>query len=723
MCDDLDSITTVEIPAWGTLGPTGFVPWGATVSKNSSIPLLIASFCSVVAQAAPPQLDLVTQGRAASTIVIPVKPGPWTDQAARWLQEYVHKASGAKLKIVTEGTAVPTGALISVGHTKMAAIAGIDARGLKYDGCRLSVQGNVLYLLGRDNPLLDAYRADNDRARRLTDWVGARGTCRAVIKFLEDFCGVRWFLPGPQGELVPRTTEIRVAKTLNQVFQPAFAYNGNRSPYDKNVLGEPGGTISALANNYRKAVKVAAGGHTYYAAVAQQRYGQAHPEYYALIGGERRNADWTKASPYGHHLCSTNPAVKRLLVEYMRKRFDESLDWQSLGQEDGYRRCQCAACEALDNYRDFPAGMRWEKFQRTLLRENPPERLFLLHKAVIDDVAVSHPDKIILLMCYAPTAWPSNQIDHFGDNVIGELMHMNPDYIEAWSNRVGGLVGFCTWFNTQCRMGLNLHLTAKETAVRIRYLHEKGFVGLGLDPEAIWGLQGRVFYLAGRLMGDPFADDKAIIDEYTRGVYGNAAGAMTQFFDLLEARLSEVIPIEDNDIAVDGRNIRLSKGLTTSDMYIVQYPPEFLAQLEKLLQQAEREADTHRTRGWVRLSRDQFDFTKLLTEMLVAYRAWQFKPTTANWRELKGSVHSFEAYRLRIVSYTREYTDVWWPGHGTFCKWLVGNLEDTGTAFYTTWENRKRVVMKQGIKGMAMGYGVSFIREPLTLDFSENSPK
>jgi len=301
-------------------------------------------------------------------------------------------------------------------------------------------------------------------------------------------------------------------------------------------------------------------------------------------------------------------------------------------------------------------------------------------------------------------------------------MHMNPDYIEAWSNRVGGLVGFCTWFNTQCRMGLNLHLTAKETAVRIRYLHEKGFVGLGLDPEAIWGLQGRVFYLAGRLMGDPSAADKAIIDEYTRGVYGNAAGTMTQFFDLLEARLSEVIPIEDNDIAVDGRNIRLSKGLTTSDMYIVQYPPEFLARLEELLQQAEREADTNRTRGWVRLSRDQFDFTKLLTEMLVAYRAWQFKPTTANWRELKGYVHSFEAYRLRIVSYTREYTDVWWPGHGTFCKWLVGNLEDTGTAFYTTWENRKRVVMKQGIKGMAMGYGVSFIREPLTLDFGKNTP-
>jgi hypothetical protein len=685
--------------------------------------LVLANVCLADDSAKPTLgLTLVEGGQARALIVTPDNPGAWTQKAAQWLQEYLRKATGATLRIVTEES-VGGGTFISVGHTKLAADAGIDNSGLKWDGCRLAVKGNVLHLLGVDDRAIDVpVTAGNDRATQTSGWVGARGTCRAVIKFLEDFCGVRWFLPGPQGELIPRTKDVVVPRDLNRVFQPAFAFNGNRSPYDENVLGEPGKSIAALANNYRKAVKVAAGGHTYYAAVSQRRYGKTHPEYYAWIGGKRRNADWTPQSPYGHHLCSTNPAVKRLLVEYMRKRFDKGLDWQSLGQEDGYRRCQCAACEALDNYRDFPAGMPWEKFQRTLLHENPPERLFLLHKAVIDDVAASHPDKTILLMCYAPTAWPSHQIGHFGDNVIGELMHMNPDYIEAWSNRVSGLVGFCTWFNTQCRMGLNLHLTAKETAVRIRYLHEKGFVGLGLDPEAIWGLQGRVFYLAGRLMGDPSAADKAIIDEYTRGVYGNAAGTMTQFFDLLEARLSEVIPIEDNDIAVDGRNIRLSKGLTTSDMYIVQYPPEFLARLEELLQQAEREADTNRTRGWVRLSRDQFDFTKLLTEMLVAYRAWQFKPTTANWRELKGSVNAFEAYRLRIVSYPQEYTDVWWPGHGTFCKWLVGNLEDTGTAFYTTWENRKRVVMKQGIKGMAMGYGVSFIREPLTLDFGKNTP-
>jgi hypothetical protein len=76
---------------------------------------------------------------------------------------------------------------------------------------------------------------------------------------------------------------------------------------------------------------------------------------------------------------------------------------------------------------------------------------------------------------------------------------------------------------------------------------------------------------------------------------------------------------------------------------------------------------------------------------------------------------------LKIVTYPREYTEVWWPGHGTFCKWLTGNFDDTGIAFYTSWESRKAVVMKKGIKGMGMGYGTSwnysFIKEPLTLDF------
>lgn len=673
--------------------------------------ILIAAFAGIEAVAQTPDevLTFVKDGKGFATIVIPETPDFWTTEASKWLVEYVRKASGAELKIVSEEKGQqPAGTIISVGATALAAKAGVDARGLKWDDCRLVVKGDVLYLLGHDAA-----------GTKTHNWVGARGTCRAVIRYLEDVCQVRWFLPGPQGELVPATKNIHVPRNLDRVVRTAFAYSDGRSVYDVNTLDEPGKSLAAQANNYRKTVKAAPGGHSYYHAVPTEKYFQDHPEYFALIDGKRIGK--------GNHLCSSHPDVKRLLVEYMQSRFDQGLDWVSLGQEDGFTRCQCDQCEKLDRYRweewHRRTKGRWETFQKTDLRDTPAERLLLLHKAVADDVAKSHPDKMLMLMCYAPTAWPSQKIGHFGDNVIGELMNLNPEYIQAWKGKVTGLTGFTYWFNTQCPMGVNLHMTPDEAAMRIRYLHDNGFVAVSLNPEATWGLEGPVYYMMGRLLGDPSLDHQALVKEYCDGVFGDASPTMMEFFKLLHERLSQVVPLADDDIAADARNTQLPRWMTTTQMYLAMYPPDVLAQLENLMQTAEREAKTERTRGWVRLSRDQFDCLKLLTEMLISYRAWQSKPTRENWRELKECVEAFEAWRLKIVTYPKEYTDTWFPGHDTFCKWLVGNVEGETVGFYTNWEQRKETVLKKGLKGMPMGYGqsyyYSFIKEPLTLDFSK----
>ena len=653
---------------------------------------------------------IVQQGKPTATIVIRADAPQWTKTAADWLVEYVHKASGASLPLYVEGQPLPAGRLISVGATRLASEAGISAENLKWDACRLIVKDNTLFLLGHDNP-----------GTKTHDWVGARGTNRAVIKLLEDYAGIRWFLPSPHGELVPRTTDLHVPVNLNVHYQPAFAYSDGRSVYDVNILNEPGKSLSAQANNYRKAVKAAPGGHSYYEAVSADQYFGEHPEYFALIDGKR-----TKR---GNHLCTSNPEVKRLLIQYMRSRYDQGLDWVSLGQEDGYLRCQCERCENIDNYRwtQWAADqasqgipIRWESFQRTVLRETPCERLFLLHKDISDSVAESHPGKVLMLMSYAPTAWPSKKIPYFGDHVIVEMMNLNQEYIAAWRGKVAGFTGFTYWFNTQCPMGVNLHMTAEDVTTRLRYLYKNGFMAISLDPEANWGLEGPLNYLMGRLMGDPSQEHEAIVAEYCRGVFEDAHQPMLRFFDLLQERLAEVIPIPDTDIAADFRNTRLPRWLTTSQMYLSMYPPEVLKTLESHIQEAEKRAQTERAEGWVRLSRDHFDFIKLLTEMLISYRAYQVRATDANLAELKETVDQFEAYRLKIIHYKKEYTDKWFPGHGTFCKWLVGNLENTDTAFYVSWEDRKAAVLKKGVHGMAMGYGTSyyysFIREPLTLD-------
>lgn len=692
--------------------------------------LLVVSYLAIIMFGGPPilataagsQLQLVSNAEPASTIVVPQDAGYWTLKAAEWLQGYILKASGAKLQVVTEEQA-PEGTLVSVGHTQLAKEAGIDVSTLKWDGCKMQVKGDVLFLIGRDQVIMDLHVHAGIEEGHVS-WVGAKGTCKAVVTFLEDIVGVRWFLPTPMGEWIPLTENIAVSRSWNKTFVPAFAYSEGRSVYNKDILNEPGGTPASIANNYRKAVAVAGGGHTYYHAVPAEKYGVDHPEYFALINGKRQAGGGIKTL-MGNHLCSSNPDVKRILVSWMQTRFDQGLDWQSLGQEDGYQRCECEKCEQLDDYRFGPGQGAWEVFQTKTLRETPPERLFLLHKAVIDELAQSHPDKKVLLMSYAPTAWPSEKIDYFGDNVIIELMNPNPDYLAAWRGKSAGIVCKTDWFNIQCPMGMNIHLTPREVAARIRFLHDNGVVGLGQYAEANWGMQGPMFYMMGKLLGDPSLDERLLIEEYCHGVYGQAGATMLQFFDLLYPRIEEIIPLERDDIVAHGRNVFLPTWAqsNTAELYLRYYPRVVLDELERLLRRAESEADTPMARGWLRLSRDFFDFTKLLTQSLAAYRDFQRYGTEERWLAVKQSVEQFDAHRTKIINYSQSHVDNWFPGHDQVCNWITADNIREQYSYYVSWAKRKAEVIRKGIPGTAMGHGASryhsYVKEPLTLDFNK----
>ena len=141
------------------------------------------------------------------------------------------------------------------------------------------------------------------------------------------------------------------------------------------------------------------------------------------------------------------------------------------------------------------------------------------------------------------------------------------------------------------------------------------------------------------------------------------------------------------------------------------------------LRRAESAADTERTRGWVHLSREHFDYVELLTHALIGYRNWQVEKNSRNWRTLKRRVDAFDDFRTRIISYPDDYTGVWFPGHAYFCQYLSANCVKEDTTYYIPWSTRRPAVLERGVKGLAIGYGTSyyssFVQEPLTLDFSE----
>ncbi|MBI4028415.1 MAG: DUF4838 domain-containing protein [Verrucomicrobia bacterium] len=656
-----------------------------------------------------PMLALIKDGQPSCTIVIPKEKGVWTPKAAQWLKEYIFKATGVDLNIFSEDQA-PSGTLISVGHTQIAEQAGISIADLKWDGCRLIVRGDVLYLIGRDSP-----KENKEAPLRI-----AKGTARAVVTFLEDICGVRWFLPGPEGELVPKVTDISVPEDLAKTVIPDFAISDGRSPYDEKAgstirdvgfLAEGGGTPASIANNYRVGIPANTGGQNFPVFVPAGKHFKDHPEYFALIQGKRTGE--------GNHLCTSHPEVRKIILQEIRNRFDQGYEYVSLGQEDGYVRCECAECEKSDNYRG-PRG-DWEKFMMDPegLVKTPCERLFLLYKWVADELKKSHPDKKLAIMAYAPTCWPSKKIERWPDNVVVEINHPETEVIAAWKDKVSAMgVVMVHWFNITLPMGMLVHHTPKEAAEHIRYLHDNKFIGFYQFEETNWGLQGPVFHAVGKLMGNVNADPNALVEEYCRGVYGNAADPMLQFFNLLHTR-HEGLLTYDQKLGP----IRHPRSMSPTDLTLLYYPPSHLNQLEQLLRKAEREADTDRARGWLRLTRDHFDYIKLITFMLISYRAYETDPTHENWLAVRKKVEAFEKYRMKIISYDVPYVERWFPGHDHFCNYLTANAQHERNIYYVPWQLRKPEVLKKGVKGAAVGYGGTFgynyIKEPLTLDFSK----
>ena len=631
-------------------------------------------------------LTLVWNGKPVSTIVIPDKPTHWETIAARWLQTYVAKSSGAKLSIVPESKA-PKGNLISVGHTNLARKQGIKTDDLKYDGCKMIVKGKVLYLIGRDVPGITPKAAGYD--------AGARGTLRAVTKFLEDVVGVRWFVPTPAGERVPSHKSISVRQDLNVSFSPAFGFAHGRYIYGSGPAG--------IANNFRTAILVRSyGGHSYYSWVPEKTHGKTHPEYFMMTARGKRD-------PGGNHLCTSNPDVRKLLRKGLFEQFDNGFEWVACGQTDGYQRCQCPKCEAMDDYGDWKVrgwttgtDATWEE-KLKLMCEHPCERLHLTHKWLIDEAKKKHPRKKVHLLVYGPTVTPSKKLDYYGDNVVLEICsNADPRIIDLWKGKAPAFTVYVCWFDITVGYGYDIGFTPAQIAKRIRHLHDAGCVGIYFGGGgANWGFMGPTYYVMARMVGDPSLDYKKLFTEYCNAMYGSASQEMEDFFDLLYSRVCmEPVP-----------------GASMHDMQIVRYPSRHLLALDEFLSAAEAKADTARTQNLIRMTRDHFEFNRLLTKALLAYRTWKVFPTDDNWGQLKAAVAAFDNWREQVVRYKADFVNNYFPGHGKLCNYLSSRA--SGSVYYSSWASRRVKVLSKPLKGSVVGYGRNSVSIPLTLSFDK----
>src|ERR1051325_5061773 len=168
-----------------------------------------------------------------------------------------------------------------------------------------------------------------------------RGSLNAVYAFLRDQ-GVRWYMPGELGEILPRSHRIAVPKSertvrpdfgLRYMHMSFFSFEG----WDDMLWSLRLGLNSSSEATGWALVQ----SHGMEELHRREAYRIAHPDYFAVWGGKRMNLN-DQGKP-----CLSSPGLFEDNVRYLRALIDTyDFPMVSCMPADGFgSMCECALCE------------------------------------------------------------------------------------------------------------------------------------------------------------------------------------------------------------------------------------------------------------------------------------------------------------------------------------------------------------------------------------------
>ena len=434
------------------------------------------------------ELLLVENGEARACVVLPDEPTTGEVQAAEQLRIYVRKMSGADMTLLRPSQN-PTGDQVRLGR----ACGKLQNEATVEDGFTIQTGQGVLNIKG----------------------VNERGTFYGVCDLLEHL-GVRWFLPGELGEVVPRRATIALGP-LAYKQEPSIPIRW----IGKGGQWPPHARSNVLAEN-EMGVRINGSFHTFHQFMPAEKYCDQHPEWFALVNGKRV---YNREKPQLKKLCTSNPDMAREFI----------------------RNCR-ALCEP-----GFPTAAevnrQREKFPNWKGALTRPHMLF--YKQVAEALRESHPRVKVMVGAYSAYLWPPHDAAlKYPDNVYVMVTHgichnhaladeaceLNREFqktFEGWSNRAPGGLFIYEYYNklanVECPFPI-LHTIRRD----IPYYHHIGVKGFFTQYGAgCWTTPLR-FYVASRLLWDVNADVDALLDDYYVRFWGPAGRAMRAFDERLE---------------------------------------------------------------------------------------------------------------------------------------------------------------------------------------------
>ena len=588
---------------------------------KNPLPILAALLLASLAATHAADLVLLRDGKSDYQIVVPdtlATPAltEGLNQTARLLQT-AFKANGAEVKVVPESQRDAAKPALFLGDTAFARAQGVEVAKLKGWSYVHRVVGRDVLIAGREQPAPGAAKSP-----RRGDW-DRLGTTKGVTDFLRQYFGVRFLYP-ELGPHEPVKNAARIDLLASPAFEflptptvavPADLHVQKTSVFDSWTGFPPRGSFYDLANNRFPRVDDAFGGHTYERAVPPEKYFKTHPEYYALLGGQRMNPSGANAQ-----YCISNPEVQELFYQDLLAWLDEGYQSVDIGQPDGFRACQCGPCAKL-----FDTGGDWS------------EKLWLLHRQLAERVLAARPGKTVTMTSYILTANPPKSFKEFPANTQILVTGTNEEDLAPWRGHVvpqgftGYIYNWCPNLSTRytpMRTPGFVETQAKRlVANRIQSIYQDG-------PGTLHGLEGPVYYTMGRMYDDVTNNQaKVLVHEFCGAAYGKSAPPMIAFHDQLYHAIelySRQLGTRDPAWSYTDIYGRRRKHLTDPLQFLgFFYPPTLLAALETQLAQAEKLANSEKIKVRLALVRREFDYLRGLTRVVHLYHAFQIQPDRA----------------------------------------------------------------------------------------------
>ncbi|MGM0601571.1 MAG: DUF4838 domain-containing protein, partial [Candidatus Rifleibacteriota bacterium] len=377
------------------------------------------------------------------------------------------------------------------------------------------------------------------------------GTLNAVYQFLRDL-GVRWYMPGQLGEVVPELKNIQIPEK-SRIVKPDFRVRKWMVNRPKDLDGIMWRKRIGIEGSFES---IGYGGaHGLSNVLARKEMKQKHPEYYALVGGKRITHEETGG--YGEP-CFSSEGLVNEAVKYVSFRFDVyGENMVQLSPPDGLRKCQCDGCKGLSD----------------------SDMVFSFLNKVAKKLYEKYPEKILLGSAYATYVHPPESVDKFSPNFAvsinnrGRPIFTNPEkwneywsLLEAWRKKLAPQ-RLIRVDNNRYEVGkpmgfprIHPQAMAKDLkALKGICLGDRSEISIGRKTLlANPGNSHITLYVSARFLWDADQDINKLLDEYYEKFYGPASIKMKEAFTFAEFGLY--------DKTVRRAPIELKKGVKLVEM-------------------------------------------------------------------------------------------------------------------------------------------------------------